>query len=111
MRNELALLRWRSNGTWACPAVIRVATGGYLTGGSVYHSQNGESSLPSPTLRESASSSRRTLSTLMVSCAWPSAAMTECLLEHKRLYRETYGRAPYPGPDYMIPFGKAAKDE
>ena len=28
-------------------------------------------------------------------------------LEHKRLYRETFGRAPYPGPDYMVPFGKA----
>src|SRR5437762_2602870 len=28
-------------------------------------------------------------------------------LAHKRLYRETFGRAAYPGPDYMIPIGNA----
>src|SRR5262249_9818811 len=37
IRNELALIRWRSNGAFSCPAVIRVAIGGYLTGGAVYH--------------------------------------------------------------------------
>jgi 2-oxoisovalerate dehydrogenase E1 component len=106
IRDELSMMRYRSNGMWSCPVVIRVPVGGYIHGGH-YHSQNIEAFFAHiPGLRLAFPSTAADAKGLLKAAIRGDDPVI--FMEHKGLYRQGYAASPEPDADYVLPFGVAA---
>ncbi|HUO47941.1 MAG TPA: alpha-ketoacid dehydrogenase subunit beta [Acidimicrobiales bacterium] len=107
LRSEAATIRWRSNGAFTCPLVVRVAVGGYLTGGAIWHSQSGESIFAHVPGLLVAMPSRARDAVGLLRAAF-EAGDPVLFMEHKHLYRQRYAADPMPPTGWTLPFGVGA---
>ena len=105
IRNEVSVMRYRSNNDWICPLIIRVPVGGYIHG-ALCHSQSIDGyfmHMPGIYIAYP-SNAKDAKGLLKMACRMNDPVI---FMEHKGLYRQPYAATEEPNEDYLLPFGKA----
>lgn len=106
--HDAGTLHWRTHGRFSAPIVLRIPVGYQLMGGDPWHAVCGEAvfaHLPGWQIAYP-SNAADSVGLLRTALRGNNPVM---FFEHRLLYRLREANRPYPGPDYMLPFGKAAQ--
>lgn len=103
--NNLGTVRWRTNGHFAAPMVIRIP-GGYRKIGDPWHSVTSEVVFAHQPglLFVCPSNAEDAVGLLRTALRGHDPVI---FFEHRAMLDAAWARRPYPGDEYMLPFGKA----
>lgn len=104
--NDCGTLRWRTNGDFAAPMVVRIPVGFSKRTGDPWHSVSGESIFAHTIGWRVAMPSNAQDAVGLLRSAMRGNDPT-FFLEHRAIQDTAPGRGVYPGDDYLVPFGSA----
>ena len=104
--NNCGTIRWRTKNRWAAPIVVRMPGGYAPKCGDPWHSVNGEVLWAHATGWQVAVPSNAEDAVGLLRSALRSSNPT-IFFEHRALLDGTWSRRPYPGDEFVVPFGKA----
>lgn len=104
--NDCGTIRWRTNNRFAAPVVVRVP-GGYFKCGDPWHSQTNEVAfVHQPGWKVAVPSNAADAVGLLRASLRGNDPVI--FFEHRAMLDHSWARRPYPGDDYVLPFGKAS---
>lgn len=103
--NDCGTIRWRTNNRFAAPMVVRIP-GGFLKSGDPWHSQTNEVAfVHQPGWMVAVPSNAEDAVGLLRAGLRGNDPVI--FFEHRAMLDHSWARRPYPGDDYVLPFGQA----
>jgi 2-oxoisovalerate dehydrogenase E1 component len=105
--HDCGTMRWRTNNRFAAPMVLRIP-GGFFKCGDPWHSQTNEVEfVHNPGWKVAVPSNAEDAVGLLRASLRGNDPVI--FFEHRAMYDDSWARRPWPGDDFVLPFGKAKK--